>query len=168
MSKFVARCGPICRFGATIAQGKCTKPLHLEAPDKCTSIGQSPSGRAGRIWRSREGGKHLTQDALEAAWEHDGHLGLCSATSPTIWDASPSCGDILITNQPSNQPRGQMHHFLPALSLSLMTSVVKDWDTGSRRLAIIRDVEKLAKIDCVFLLAIKRSPPESRCLFQIT
>ena len=123
------------------AEGKCTKQLHLGAPDKCTSIGQSPSGRAGRIWRSTEAGKHLTQDALEAAWEHDGHLVRASATSPTIWDASPSCGDILITNQQNNQPIGQMHHFLPALSLSLMT-VVKDWDTGSRQLAIIRDVEK--------------------------
>ena len=85
------------------AQGKCTKQLHLGAPDKCTSIGQSPSGRAGRIWRSIEAGKHLTQDALEAAWEHDGHLVRASATSPTIWDASPSCGDILITNQPTKR-----------------------------------------------------------------
>ena len=30
----------------TSAEGKCTKQLHLGAPDKCISIGQSPS--AGR------------------------------------------------------------------------------------------------------------------------
>ena len=83
--------------------------------------GCSGSG-VGAWWPLRPGLSHLTH-----------HMG----RQPFLWRHS----DHQTTNQPINQARGQMHHFLPALSLSLMT-VVKDWNTGSRRLAIIRDVEK--------------------------
>ena len=101
-------CRPFIRFGAG---PKCARKVHqTTAPEGTRQVRQhwSESLGQGGAHLEKQGsikkGKHPTQDALEAAWEHDGHLGRASATSPTIWDASPSCGDILITNHPTNQP----------------------------------------------------------------
>ena len=71
------------------AQGKCTKQLHLGAPDKCTSIGQSP--QAG-------GGTHLEkQGSREASYS-----GCSGSGVGAWWPLSPGLSHL--TNHMGRQP----------------------------------------------------------------